>query len=122
MITPLVSHPRSSRLFCQLTLLFLATSSSVFAQGIPPLDAYYKFDNSYDATPAAFTTNLTAEGSGQSFQPGGIIGTGPNCLTLSGSGSACFVLLSDDAPVEEIIGSVREAWGPLCFVHPTVIA
>ena len=88
MITPLVSHPRSSRLFCQLTLLFLATSSSVFAQGIPPLDAYYKFDNSYDATPAAFTTNLTAEGSGQSFQPGGIIGTGPNCLTLSGSGSA----------------------------------
>ena len=41
---------------------------------------------------------------------------------MSGSGSACFVLLSDDAPVEEIIGSVREAWGPLCFVHPTVIA
>jgi len=41
---------------------------------------------------------------------------------MSGSGSACFVLLPDDAPVEEIIGSVREAWGPLCFVHPTVIA
>ena len=41
---------------------------------------------------------------------------------MSGSGSACFALLPADAPVEEIIGSVREAWGPRCFVQSTAIA
>jgi 4-diphosphocytidyl-2-C-methyl-D-erythritol kinase len=41
---------------------------------------------------------------------------------MSGSGSACFALLPDDAPVEAIIASLREAWGPLCFVQTTAIA
>ena len=40
---------------------------------------------------------------------------------MSGSGSACFALLPDGAPVEEIIGSIREAWGSQCFVQPTTI-
>jgi 4-diphosphocytidyl-2-C-methyl-D-erythritol kinase len=41
---------------------------------------------------------------------------------MSGSGSACFALLPDGAPVEEITGSIREAWGPRCFVQLTAIA
>jgi 4-diphosphocytidyl-2-C-methyl-D-erythritol kinase len=41
---------------------------------------------------------------------------------MSGSGSACFALLPDGAPEQEIIGSIREAWGPRCFVLPTAIA
>lgn len=41
---------------------------------------------------------------------------------MSGSGSACFALLPDGAPVEEITGSIREAWGPWCFVQSTAIA
>lgn len=41
---------------------------------------------------------------------------------MSGSGSACFALLPDDAPAAEIIASVREAWGSLCFVETTAIA
>ena len=41
---------------------------------------------------------------------------------MSGSGSACFALLPDGAPVEEITGNIREAWGPLCFVQLTAIA
>jgi 4-diphosphocytidyl-2-C-methyl-D-erythritol kinase len=41
---------------------------------------------------------------------------------MSGSGSACFALLPDDAPVAKIIASVREAWGSLCFVETTAIA
>jgi 4-diphosphocytidyl-2-C-methyl-D-erythritol kinase len=41
---------------------------------------------------------------------------------MSGSGSACFALLPDGAPVEEITSSIREAWGPRCFVQPTAIA
>jgi 4-diphosphocytidyl-2-C-methyl-D-erythritol kinase len=40
---------------------------------------------------------------------------------MSGSGSACFALLPDGAPVEEIIGSIREAWGSQCFVQSTTI-
>jgi len=41
---------------------------------------------------------------------------------MSGSGSACFALLSDDAPVAEIIAAIREAWGTLGFVETTAIA
>ena len=41
---------------------------------------------------------------------------------LSGSGSACFALLTETAPVAEIVASVREAWGPYCFVESTAIA
>jgi 4-diphosphocytidyl-2-C-methyl-D-erythritol kinase len=41
---------------------------------------------------------------------------------MSGSGSACFALLPDGAPMGEIIDSIREAWGPRCFVRSTAIA
>jgi 4-diphosphocytidyl-2-C-methyl-D-erythritol kinase len=38
---------------------------------------------------------------------------------MSGSGSACFAFLAEDAPVAAIIESVRAAWGPTCFVVET---
>ncbi len=41
---------------------------------------------------------------------------------MSGSGSAGFALLPEGAPVEEIAASIREAWGPVCFVQATTIA
>ena len=41
---------------------------------------------------------------------------------LSGSGSACFVLLPDDAPVAEITACIREAWGAASFVQAAAIA
>ena len=41
---------------------------------------------------------------------------------MSGSGSACFAFLADDAPVAAIIEAVRAAWGPTCFVVETRIA
>jgi 4-diphosphocytidyl-2-C-methyl-D-erythritol kinase len=41
---------------------------------------------------------------------------------LSGSGSACFALLSADAPVEAITAAIREAWGAVAFVQVAAIA
>ncbi len=41
---------------------------------------------------------------------------------MSGSGSACFALLTDNAPVEAITAFIREAWGPECFVQVTAVA
>jgi 4-diphosphocytidyl-2-C-methyl-D-erythritol kinase len=41
---------------------------------------------------------------------------------MSGSGSACFMLLPESAPIETIAASIREAWGPVCFVQATTIA
>ena len=41
---------------------------------------------------------------------------------MSGSGSACFAFLAEDAPVAAIIEMVRAAWGPTCFVVETRIA
>lgn len=41
---------------------------------------------------------------------------------MSGSGSACFAFLAEDAPVAAIIEGVRTAWGPTCFVLETRIA
>jgi 4-diphosphocytidyl-2-C-methyl-D-erythritol kinase len=35
---------------------------------------------------------------------------------MSGSGSACFALLPDEAPVGEITAAVRVAWGASAFV------
>jgi 4-diphosphocytidyl-2-C-methyl-D-erythritol kinase len=35
---------------------------------------------------------------------------------MSGSGSACFAFLPEDAPVEEISGAIRNAWGNTAFV------
>jgi 4-diphosphocytidyl-2C-methyl-D-erythritol kinase len=35
---------------------------------------------------------------------------------MSGSGSACFALLSDNAPVPAITAAVRAAWGASAFV------
>lgn len=41
---------------------------------------------------------------------------------LSGSGSACFALLPDDAPVAAITAAIREAWGDVAFVQSAAIA
>jgi 4-diphosphocytidyl-2-C-methyl-D-erythritol kinase len=38
---------------------------------------------------------------------------------MSGSGSACFALLPDGAPVAEIGAAVREAWGATALVVET---
>lgn len=35
---------------------------------------------------------------------------------MSGSGSACFAVLSDDAPVAEMVTTIRAAWGEAAFV------
>ena len=41
---------------------------------------------------------------------------------MSGSGSACFALLQEDAPVAAIVAAVRAAWGESAFVVETRIA
>lgn len=41
---------------------------------------------------------------------------------LSGSGSACFALLPDEAPVEAVAACIRQAWGPAAFVQTAKIA
>jgi len=41
---------------------------------------------------------------------------------LSGSGSACFAFLPDNAPVPEIAAAIRAAWGEAAFVLPTAIS
>lgn len=38
---------------------------------------------------------------------------------MSGSGSACFVFLADEAPVESLCEAIRQAWGPSAFVVQT---
>lgn len=42
-------------------------------------------------------------------------------VRMSGSGSACFALLPEDAPVAEIVGDIRGAWGESVFVTETRI-
>jgi len=41
---------------------------------------------------------------------------------MSGSGSACFALVPTGAPVPEMITTIREAWGAVCFVQLATIA
>ena len=41
---------------------------------------------------------------------------------LSGSGSACFAFLPDNAPVPEIAAAIRAAWGEAAFVLPTAFS
>lgn len=41
---------------------------------------------------------------------------------LSGSGSACFALLPDAAPVAAISECIREAWGTVAFVQVAAVA
>ena len=41
---------------------------------------------------------------------------------MSGSGSACFALLPDGAPVPEIVAAVRAAWGATALVVETRLA
>lgn len=41
---------------------------------------------------------------------------------MSGSGSACFALLSEGAPVDAIAGRIRELWGREAFVAETRLA
>ncbi|HWA85444.1 MAG TPA: 4-(cytidine 5'-diphospho)-2-C-methyl-D-erythritol kinase [Opitutus sp.] len=41
---------------------------------------------------------------------------------MSGSGSACFVLLRDDSPVEAMTAAIRRAWGNSSFVVETRLA
>lgn len=41
---------------------------------------------------------------------------------MSGSGSACFALLAEDAPVVAITAAIREAWGASVFVTETRIS
>jgi len=41
---------------------------------------------------------------------------------MSGSGSACFALLGDDAPVAAITERIRDAWGTVAFVEAAAIA
>jgi len=41
---------------------------------------------------------------------------------LSGSGSACFALLPDNAPVPEIAATIRAAWGEAAFVLATAFS
>ena len=41
---------------------------------------------------------------------------------MTGSGSACFALLSAAAPVAEIVGTIRDAWGQNAFTVDTAIA
>ncbi len=40
---------------------------------------------------------------------------------MSGSGSACFALLGDKSPVEEITAAIRTAWGPAALIVETRI-
>ncbi len=41
---------------------------------------------------------------------------------MSGSGSACFVFLPEDAPVDAIIAYIHEAWGTAAFTQTATIA
>jgi 4-diphosphocytidyl-2-C-methyl-D-erythritol kinase len=41
---------------------------------------------------------------------------------MSGSGSACFAFLPDDAPVPAIAAAIRVAWGEEAFVLATALA
>jgi 4-diphosphocytidyl-2-C-methyl-D-erythritol kinase len=41
---------------------------------------------------------------------------------LSGSGSACFAFLPDNAPVPDIAATIRAAWGEAAFVLATAIS
>ena len=41
---------------------------------------------------------------------------------MSGSGSACFALLPDSAPMPEISSVIREMWGPSATVRETRFA
>jgi len=41
---------------------------------------------------------------------------------LSGSGSACFALLPDKAPVPDIAATIRAAWGEAAFVLVTTFS
>jgi 4-diphosphocytidyl-2-C-methyl-D-erythritol kinase len=41
---------------------------------------------------------------------------------MSGSGSACFALLADEAPVPAITAAIRAAWGESAFVRETRIS
>ena len=50
---------------------------------------------------------------------GGRFGLTPR---MSGSGSACYVVLPDAAPVPAIAGSIRAAWGTRCFIRETAFA
>ncbi|HEY0863497.1 MAG TPA: 4-(cytidine 5'-diphospho)-2-C-methyl-D-erythritol kinase [Lacunisphaera sp.] len=36
---------------------------------------------------------------------------------MSGSGSACFAVLRDDAATAPLVAAIRAAWGPRCFVQ-----
>jgi 4-diphosphocytidyl-2-C-methyl-D-erythritol kinase len=38
---------------------------------------------------------------------------------MSGSGSACFALLRDDADTTPIVAAIRQAWGQSAFVADT---
>jgi 4-diphosphocytidyl-2-C-methyl-D-erythritol kinase len=38
---------------------------------------------------------------------------------MSGSGSACFALLSDDTPVADVVAAVHAAWGPTAIAVQT---
>jgi 4-diphosphocytidyl-2-C-methyl-D-erythritol kinase len=40
---------------------------------------------------------------------------------MSGSGSSCLALLPPDASVPEIVATIHEAWGTVCFVQPATI-
>jgi 4-diphosphocytidyl-2-C-methyl-D-erythritol kinase len=40
---------------------------------------------------------------------------------MSGSGSSCFALLPSGGPVAEIVATIREAWGAVCFVQLATI-
>lgn len=41
---------------------------------------------------------------------------------MTGSGSACFALLPEDAPVADIRATIHEAWGKSAYVLPTRLA
>jgi 4-diphosphocytidyl-2-C-methyl-D-erythritol kinase len=41
---------------------------------------------------------------------------------MSGSGSACFALLNENAERGPVEAAIREAWGPSAFVVETRIA
>jgi 4-diphosphocytidyl-2-C-methyl-D-erythritol kinase len=41
---------------------------------------------------------------------------------MSGSGSACFAWLSNDADIPAITATIREGWGPAAFVQATEVA
>jgi 4-diphosphocytidyl-2-C-methyl-D-erythritol kinase len=40
---------------------------------------------------------------------------------MSGSGSACFTFLAEDTPVDEVVATIRTAWGSTTFITDTRI-